>query len=130
MAPRRILVIQFERFRATSAGLCRSDPETGLFPIPAILRPKPRGAPTRTSMQYSVNPLTSHETGAEIRGLDLARPLEGDTRRELTRALARYHVLVIRDQKLSSRDFACATGNFGEIMPQAIKGHGSEAHPD
>ena len=81
-------------------------------------------------MDYTVTPLTPHETGAEIRGLDLSQPLEPGLRQELNRAFARYHVLVIRDQKLSAREFAGAAETFGEIMPQAIKGHGTQEHPD
>ena len=81
-------------------------------------------------MQHTVTPLTSHETGAEIRGLDLSQPLDTDLRQELNHAFARYHVLVIRDQKLSPRGFARAAENFGTIMPQAIKGHGTAEHSD
>jgi taurine dioxygenase len=48
----------------------------------------------------------------------------------LNSAFARHHVLVIRDQKLSPGDFARAAENLGKIMPQAIKGHGTQEHPD
>jgi len=81
-------------------------------------------------MHYAITPLTAHGTGAEIHGLDLRQPHEADLRRQLNEAFARYHVLVFRDQKLSPREFAHATENFGEIMPQAIKGHGTREHPD
>lgn len=81
-------------------------------------------------MRYTVNPLTSHGTGAEIFGLDLRKPHEATLRQALNQALARHHVLVIREQELSARDFAHAAQNFGEIMPQAIKGHGARDHAD
>jgi taurine dioxygenase len=81
-------------------------------------------------MQYTITPLTSHETGAEIRGLDLSKPLQSELRQALNQAFARHHVLVFRDQKLSPREFAGAAGIFGEIMPQAIKGFGTKEHPD
>lgn len=81
-------------------------------------------------MQHTVTPLTPHGTGAEIRGLDLSKPLDTDLCRQLNQAFARYHVLVFRGQKLSPREFAQAAENFGEIMPQAIKGHGTKEHPD
>ncbi len=79
---------------------------------------------------FTITPLTSHGTGAEICGLDLSRPHEPDLREALNQAFSRYHVLVFRDQKLSPRAFAHAAENFGEIMPQAIKGHGAREHPD
>jgi len=81
-------------------------------------------------MPYRITALTPHETGAEIHGLDLREPLGEDLRRELNQAFARYHVLVFRGQKLAPREFARAVENFGEIMPQAIKGFGTKEHPD
>lgn len=81
-------------------------------------------------MSYTVNPLTSHGTGAEIRGLDLSKPLDEQLRRRLNQDFARYHVLVIRDQQFTPRQFAQAAENFGEIMPQAIKGFGTREHAD
>lgn len=81
-------------------------------------------------MRYTITALTPHGTGAEIRGLDLRDPHEANLREELNQAFARYHVLVFRDQKLSPREFAHAAENFGDIMPQAIKGHGAREHPD
>lgn len=53
--------------------------------------------------------------GARIVGLDLARPLAEDTRREILRALGRYGVLCFPEQRLdpiSLRDFSA---NFGSL---------------
>lgn len=81
-------------------------------------------------MQYRLTPLTAHSTGAEIRGLDLRVALGMELRAQLNQAFAQYHVLVFREQRLGPREFARAVENFGEIMPQAIKGFGTKEHPD
>jgi len=72
-------------------------------------------------MSYRITPLTVHETGAEICGLDLSQPADAALRHDLNAALARYHVLVFRDQRLSAPQFAAATENFGAIMLQQEK---------
>lgn len=81
-------------------------------------------------MNYTVNPLTSHETGAEIRGLNLSKPLDDATRKEINAAFVRYHVLVFRDQKLPPADFARAGENFGPILSQHHKDIRAAGHPE
>ena len=44
-------------------------------------------------MAYTITPLTPHNTGAEIRGLDLTKPVDSETRAALNRAFAQHHVL-------------------------------------
>jgi alpha-ketoglutarate-dependent taurine dioxygenase len=48
-------------------------------------------------MAYTITPLTEN-TGAEVRGLDLTKPVDPETRVALNRAFAQHHVLVVRDQ--------------------------------
>jgi taurine dioxygenase len=67
--------------------------------------------------------------GAEIRGLDLSRPLSGNEREKLLEAFYRYGVLCIRDQKLT-RDAQVAFAKlFGtpDVHPIA---KGMEEHPE
>ncbi len=66
---------------------------------------------------FSITPLSPH-TGAEIRGLDLRRPVDEATRAGLNRAFQDHAVLAIRDQQLSAPEFLQAMRNFGEIFPQ------------
>ena len=49
---------------------------------------------------YTINPMTSHETGAEIIGLDLSRPVGDEMKKQINADFAKYHVLVFRGQKL------------------------------
>ena len=67
-------------------------------------------------MNYKLTPLTDHETGAEIEGLDLKAPISAELREALNAEFAKYHVLVFRDQKMEPPDFAKAGEIFGELM--------------
>ena len=60
----------------------------------------------------------SSNTGAEVTGVDLTRPLRPELREHLNRAFVEYSVLVIRDQRLDAPQFLAAMQNFGEIFPQ------------
>lgn len=65
----------------------------------------------------TITKLSSH-TGAEVRGVDLGRPLDNDTGTRLIQAFVEHSVLCIRDQKLSAPQFLGAMQVFGEIFPQ------------
>ena len=47
----------------------------------------------------------SSNTGAEVTGVDLTRPLQPEMRERLTRAFVEHSVLVIRDQRLDAPRF-------------------------
>ena len=64
-----------------------------------------------------ITPLSSH-TGAEVRGIDLRRPVDDALRAGLNRAFVHHSVLVIRDQKLTAPEFLQAMHIFGEVFPQ------------
>jgi taurine dioxygenase len=70
-----------------------------------------------TVSEITIARLSSH-TGAEVFGVDLARPLQPEVLDRLTRAFVAHSVLVIRDQRLDARQFLAAMQNFGEIFPQ------------
>lgn len=72
-------------------------------------------------MTYRLTPLTDHETGAEVHGIDLSHPVDETVRRALNADFARYHVLAIRDQKLAPEQFLNAGRVFGDIMPHHRK---------
>lgn len=57
-------------------------------------------------------------TGAEVRGIDLSRPVPPDTQAALYRAFVDRSVLVIRDQTLSPVQLAASVKRFGEIFLQ------------
>jgi taurine dioxygenase len=64
-----------------------------------------------------ITPLSPH-TGAEVRGIDLRRPIDEATRTALNRAFVAHSVLAIRDQQLSPQQMLHAAAVFGEVFPQ------------
>ncbi len=80
-------------------------------------------------MAYTITPLTAH-TGAEVRGLDLSKPIDAETKTALNRAWAQHHVLVIRDQKYEPADFIHAVQVFGELQPHDKKDHHIPGFPE
>ncbi|QCG90325.1 TauD/TfdA family dioxygenase [Azospirillum sp. TSH100] len=62
--------------------------------------------------------------GAEIRGLDLSRPLSPATASTLADALDRHLVLVFRDQALSDADLVRVSSHFGPLDKAPITENG------
>jgi taurine dioxygenase len=58
----------------------------------------------QASFSFSIKPLSAH-TGAEIRGIDLRKPVDDATRAALNQAFVDHAVLCVRDQTLSARSF-------------------------
>ena len=64
-------------------------------------------------MALSVHPLTRH-IGAEIRGVDLSKPVDEATRKEVYALWLKHLILLFRDQDLSQQQLIDATLIFGE----------------
>src|SRR5918993_508155 len=78
---------------------------------------------------YTINPMTPHDTGAEIIGLDLSCPVSDEVKKRINADFAKYHVLAFRGQKLTPHEFAAAGEIFGPLMQH----HHKEVrigHPD
>jgi len=71
----------------------------------------------QTPQSIEIVPLTLH-IGAEIRGVDLSKPVDDATRAALNQAFVDHAVLAIRDQKLDAPQFLEAMKIFGEIFQQ------------
>jgi alpha-ketoglutarate-dependent taurine dioxygenase len=71
----------------------------------------------QTVQDFAITLLSSH-TGAEVRGIDLRRPVDDALHERLNRAFVDHSVLVIRDQTLTAPEFLQAMQIFGEIFPQ------------
>ncbi len=65
-------------------------------------------------MQISVVPLTRN-IGAEIRGIDLSRPIDADVARELHDLWLQHLVLLFRGQTLTQEGLLSATEIFGKV---------------
>jgi taurine dioxygenase len=78
------------------------------------------------ALKLDVIPLAEH-LGAEIRGLDVSRPLEPSTAAALRRAFYDHSVLVFREQRLTPEQHLAFGRVFGQTEPHvAIK----YRHPD
>ena len=77
---------------------------------------------------FSVRPL-SGALGAEVRGIDLSRPLSETERERLLSALHAHGVLCIRDQKLTHDSQIALARIFGEPDVHPIA-KGLESHPE
>jgi taurine dioxygenase len=80
-----------------------------------------------TYRTMSVEPLTPH-IGAEITGVDLARPLDEATFREVQAALTEHLVIFFRDQRLMPDQQKAFARRFGELhihpaWPGILAGH-------
>lgn len=53
--------------------------------------------------------------GAEVRGIDLSKPIDEATKTQLTDAFAKYFFLLVRDQKLEKADQERYSSIFGDI---------------
>ncbi len=69
------------------------------------------------AVPFSVTPLSAH-TGAEITGVDLRSPVDGENRDRLDQAFRDYAVVAVRDQQLSAAQFLEAMKIFGDIFWQ------------
>lgn len=63
-------------------------------------------------MPVTAVPLSPH-IGAEIRGVDLSKPLDAATRAEIYDLWLRHLVILFRDQELTPEQLIAATNNFG-----------------
>ncbi|MGW3007649.1 TauD/TfdA dioxygenase family protein [Streptomyces sp. NPDC001219] len=98
-------------------------PADGLYEGPRLLRRTPDEWEDRPYERFEVVPQAA-TIGAEIRGLDLSRPLSGGLRTELNRALLEWKVLFFRGQRLSSRAQREFARNWGELETNPLLARG------
>ncbi|KOG65105.1 taurine dioxygenase [Streptomyces griseoflavus] len=89
-------------------------PADGLYEGHRVLRRTPEGWEDRPYERFDVVPQAS-TIGAEIRGLDLSRPLTPALRDDLNRALLEWKVLFFRGQHLTSAAQRAFARNWGEL---------------
>jgi alpha-ketoglutarate-dependent taurine dioxygenase len=86
-------------------------------------------APAATAATIEVIPLTLH-IGAEIRGVDLTRPLPEPQLTEVRDAFLKWKVIFFRDQQLDHTQHVAMARQFGEpTIGHAVFGH-VEGHPE
>ncbi|HUF82207.1 MAG TPA: TauD/TfdA family dioxygenase [Burkholderiales bacterium] len=80
-------------------------------------------------MQPEVRPFDC-ALGAEILGVDLARPLADDAFRALEDAWNRHSVLVFRDQRISEEQHIAFSRRFGELAQHVLYQYLHPKHPE
>ncbi|OEV03367.1 taurine dioxygenase [Streptomyces oceani] len=101
-------------------------PDGGLYEGRRTLRRVPADWTDRPYDRFELVP-QGRVIGAEVRGVDLSRPLDPALRAELNRALLEWKVLFFRGQHLepaAQRDFA---RNWGELETNPLLDRGSSA---
>ena len=77
-----------------------------------------------------ITPL-SNVMGAEVRGVDLSKPLTASERDELYQAFLNHLLLCVRDQRYADVGvFLDASRNFGEPRMQHMESYRSDKHPE
>ena len=76
-----------------------------------------------------VEPVTP-TIGAEISGVDLSRPLDEATVREIEGALRQWRVVFFRDQDLTNDELKAFGRRFGPLTPAHPIANGLEGHPE
>jgi len=82
----------------------------------------------REKYPFEITPLSS-VAGAEIRGLDLSKPLTPQLREGILDAMNAFHVLCFRNQKLSKEAQYNFSLNFGEIEGHVGELKSGERYP-
>jgi taurine dioxygenase len=78
--------------------------------------------------QLQITPLHP-SLGAEVRGVDLSKPIDEPTRQALSRALADHLALVFHDQSLTPAQYLAAASMFGPPMEQHYSQHHMPGFP-
>lgn len=78
---------------------------------------------------FEVRPF-SGAVGAEITGLDLARPVNADDFSRIHRAHLDHHVLVFRDQRITPQQQIDFSRRFGELQIHVLKQFLLAGHPE
>ncbi|MFE2051017.1 TauD/TfdA dioxygenase family protein [Streptomyces sp. NPDC059459] len=99
-------------------------PGDGMYEGRRVLRRLAEGWVERPYAHFGVVPL-ARTIGAEIRGVDLSRPLGAALREELNRALLEWKVLFFRAQHLSSDQQRAFAGHWGELETNPLLAAGS-----
>jgi taurine dioxygenase len=83
-----------------------------------------------TRQDFDIRPLVNQPLGAEVLGLDLARPLNDDDFDRLHRAHLEHHVLVFRDQTFTPQQQVDFSRRFGRLQIHVLRQFALAGHPE
>lgn len=84
---------------------------------------------TTAAQDFQIVPLDG-AVGAEVIGLDLARPVSDDDFRRIHRAHLDHHVLVFREQRITPEQHIAFSRRFGTLQIHVLKQFLLEHHPE
>ncbi|MDG4858275.1 TauD/TfdA family dioxygenase [Streptomyces sp. T-3] len=99
-------------------------PADGLYEGRRVLRRVPEGWDERPYERFELVP-QGRLIGAEIRGVDLSRPLSPTLREELNRALLEWKVLFFRGARITSDQQRAFALNWGELETNPLLARGA-----
>jgi alpha-ketoglutarate-dependent taurine dioxygenase len=82
-----------------------------------------------SAQQVQVLPASGH-TGAEIRGVDLSKPLADAAVSEIRQALLKWKVVFFREQHITAEQQVAFAKRFGQVTPAHPLREGIEGHPE
>ncbi|MFC0253933.1 TauD/TfdA dioxygenase family protein [Massilia consociata] len=83
-----------------------------------------------TRQDFDIRPLVNQPLGAEVLGLDLARPLSEDDFDRLHRAHLEHHVLVFREQSFTPQQQVDFSRRFGRLQIHVLRQFQLPLHPE
>jgi taurine dioxygenase len=95
----------------------------------------PGGAPRRPGLSYTAQPVIAvakigRHLGAEIRGIDLSKPLDEGSFAQISDAFFENQVVVFRGQALTPVQQIAFTRRFGELEQHVRKEHRLAGYPE
>ena len=81
---------------------------------------------TKATAGLDIQPL-SEVIGAEVNGIDLSEPLDGDTVAAITDAWHEHIVLLFRDQEIDANQQIAFAENFGDV---GVRSRPAERRPE
>jgi taurine dioxygenase len=79
-------------------------------------------------MKFKFKPITPN-LGVEISDIDLSKPVDAQTQKQLYDLWLKYAVMVVRNQKLEPPQFASVAQLFGDILQQQLAKFTLQDHP-
>ena len=80
-------------------------------------------------MTLDINPFDA-AVGAEVRGVDLAQPMDDQTFKEIEAAYNKYSVLLFRNQKINEAQHLTFSRKFGELEVHVLEQYLHPQHPE
>jgi taurine dioxygenase len=83
----------------------------------------------KTKIDLDIRPFSKAPLGAEVRGIDLSKPLSKETQATVYKSFLKHQLLVFKDQKLTKQEQVEFSKQFGELERHTLRNRGQEDEP-